>query len=118
MGLIVDAKQVQPGPVRFPGVIGRPLMNADSGSPTVQMTLLTIEPGGVLPLHTHGNAESFFVLDGEGVVTVNGAGNTIRPEMALLALEGEVHGFSNRTDKPLRILCVHPVGKPESRFLE
>ncbi len=118
MGLIVDAKQVQPGPMRFPGVIGRSLMNAESGSPTVQMSLLTIEPGCALPLHTHGNAESFFVLEGEGIVIVNGVDSAIGPEMALLALEGEVHGFSNQTDKPLRILCVHPVGKPESRFLE
>lgn len=117
MGLIVDAKKAQPGPVRFPGVVGRMLMNADSGSPTVQMSVLTLDPGAVLPIHIHADAESFFVLEGTGTVTVNGEDHPIEPEVAMLALGGEVHSFANNYDQPLRILCIHPVGKPQTKFL-
>ncbi len=118
MGLIVDSRQVQPGPVRFKGVIGQLLMNADSGSPTVQMSVLTLEPGAILPLHVHVDAESFFVLEGSGIATVDGVEHPINAEMALLAPGGEVHGFSNNGDQPLRVLCVHPVGRPQTKFLE
>ncbi len=118
MGLIVDSKQVQPAPGRFKGVIGQPLMNSSLGSVSVTMSVLTIEPGGVLPLHTHVAEESFFVLEGQGVATVGATEHTIVPEMALLASAGETHGFANRSDKPLRILCMHPVGQPQTKFLE
>lgn len=118
MGLIVDAKQVQPAPGRFKGVIGRPLMNADSGSVSVTMSVLTLEPGAVLPVHTHVAEESFFVIEGTGVATVGGSEHAIGPEIALLADAGEPHGFANNADKPLRIVCMHPVGRPQTRFLQ
>lgn len=118
MGLIVDAKQVQPAPGRFKGVIGQPLMSANSGSVSVAMSVLTLEPDAVLPLHTHVAEESFFVLEGQGVATVGATEHAIRPQMALLASAGETHGFANRSDKPLRILCMHPVGQPQTKFLD
>ena len=119
MGLIVDARKVQPGQPRFQGVIPRPLMNADlNGTVSVAMSVLTLEPGASLPAHTHPAEESFFVLEGKGQVIVNGEAQSIESEMALLASAGDVHGFTNDSAEPLRVLCIHPVGRPQSKFLE
>jgi quercetin dioxygenase-like cupin family protein len=119
MGLIIDANKVQPTQPRFPGVIPQPLMNADlNGTVSVAMSILNIEPGGALPAHTHPAEESFFVLEGEGLVIVNGESHPIQAEMALLASTGDVHGFTNNSNRPLRVLCIHPVGRPQSQFLE
>ncbi len=118
MGLIVDARQAKPAPGRFPGVVGQPLMNEDLGSVAVTMSVLTLEPGAVLPLHTHVAEESFFVIEGTGFATVGSVEHPIGPEMALLASAGELHGFANRSDKPLRIVCVHPVGKHQTKWVE
>ena len=118
MGLVIDSSQAQAAPGRFAGVIGRPLMNSELGAKSVSMSVLTLEPGAVLPLHVHVDEESFFVLDGQGVATVGEEQHAIGPAIALLAAGGETHGFANNTDKPLRILCMHPVGQPQTRFLE
>jgi quercetin dioxygenase-like cupin family protein len=119
MSLIVDAKNVPTGQPRFAGVIPQPLMNADlNGTVSVAMSILTIEPGASLPAHTHPAEESFFVLEGTGLVIANGEPHEIHQDVALLASAGDVHGFTNNSDKPLRILCIHPVGRPQSKFLE
>ena len=119
MGLIIDARKVQPIQPRFAGVVPQPLMNADlNGTVSVAMSILTLEPGASLPAHTHPAEESFFVLEGKGQVIVNGEAHPISAETALLASTGDVHGFTNDSDAPLRVLCIHPVGRPQSKFLE
>ena len=118
MGLVIDSSKAPAGPARFKGVVGRPLMNADLGSKAVSMSVLTLEPGAVLPLHVHVDEESFFVLEGQGVATVGTEEHPISPGIALLASGGETHGFANNTDKPIHILCMHPVGQPQTKFLE
>jgi quercetin dioxygenase-like cupin family protein len=81
------------------------------------MSLLTLEPGAVLPLHVHVAEESFFVIEGNGTATVGDTEHPIGPETALLASAGETHGFANTADRPLRIVCMHPVGQPQTTFL-
>ncbi len=117
MGLIIDSRKVEPTGGRWPGISSRPLMNSDAGSVSVAMSVLTLEPGAELPAHTHPSEESFFVLEGQGKVIVDGRATPIGAQMALLASTGDVHGFVNDSDRPLKILCVFPVGKPESTFL-
>src|SRR4051812_3645267 len=64
-----------------------------------------ISPGGGPPPHIqHRNEEGFYILEGELHFVVNGK--------ELLAVTGDfvnipkgvVHGFTNKTDKPARIL--------------
>jgi quercetin dioxygenase-like cupin family protein len=75
-------------------------------------------PGDRVRLHRHPYAELFFVLDGtatfedgDGTIEVNaGAFVVVSP--------GQPHGFSNRTDHPLRQIDVHLSGAFDTEWLE
>jgi quercetin dioxygenase-like cupin family protein len=118
MPMIIDTQQIEIRRGRFPGVSYQVLMSADSGSPQVQMATLMLEPGASLPLHTHPDAESFFVLEGSGVLTIDEQDHPFGPQTAMLAPAGKVHGFTNNGDSVLKLLCMHPLGAPVTKFIE
>jgi quercetin dioxygenase-like cupin family protein len=118
MSIIIDSTQVEIRKGKNPGLSYQVLMGADSGSPQVQMATLMLEPGASLPLHVHNDSESFFVLEGSGILTVDGAEHPFQAQAAMLALAGHVHGFKNNGDVLLKILCMHPIGQPVTKFVE
>ncbi len=115
--MIVRAKDAQPGS-RFPGVTGRPLINGDTPSAAVTMSELTLDPGALLPAHTHNAEEAFWVFEGSGMAIVGSEEHPIEAGTAILASTGVPHGFRNNTDKPLKITCFYPVIFPKSTFPE
>ncbi len=117
MGLLIDSRQVQPESEAFKGVGVMPLMNGNTGTEAVTMTLLSLKPGAILPAHTHDCEEAFFVLEGDGVAMVNGVEHPIRAGTALLASVGDSHGLANRSDARLQVLCMLPAAEAESKFL-
>jgi quercetin dioxygenase-like cupin family protein len=118
MALIVDCNQVEIKKGRFPGVSFQVLMGADTDSPQVQMAVLMLEPGATLPLHTHVDSEAFYILEGSGFLTVDGVDYSFQHQSAMLATPGIVHGFTNNGTDQLKILCMHPIGKPTTTFIE
>ncbi len=78
-----------------------------------------VPPGGGPPPHVHSREEeSFFVLEGEVVITVDGQ-RIVAPEGTFANLPvGSLHFFKNKTDRPARLLIsVAPAGL-EAMFLE
>jgi mannose-6-phosphate isomerase-like protein (cupin superfamily) len=77
------------------------------------LAIVTIAPQRTGPeLHTHeAEDDSFFMLDGELVFTVDGDEVVAGPGTFLLVPPGVPHAFANRTDEPARFLNVHaPAG--------
>ncbi|MDX2176635.1 MAG: cupin domain-containing protein [Candidatus Sumerlaeia bacterium] len=71
-----------------------------------------IPPGASIGYHTHGNNEEVYViLEGGGVMTVNGEARRVRAGDVLLNKPGWSHGLANDTDAPLRILVFEVDGK-------
>lgn len=64
-------------------------------------------PGGGPPLHTHQNEdETFFVLEGEYELSVNGMLHKLMPGDSLHAMRGSVHTFRNIGTTPGKMLTV------------
>jgi mannose-6-phosphate isomerase-like protein (cupin superfamily) len=118
MTIIVDSQTTEIRQGRFSGVSFQVLMGADNGSPEIQMATMMLEPGSSLPLHVHHDSESFFVLEGTGVLEIEGEKFPIGPQTAMLAPPGKVHGFRNTGTTMLKILCMHPIGQPTTKFIE
>jgi mannose-6-phosphate isomerase-like protein (cupin superfamily) len=65
--------------------------------------LATVPAGGWLGLHRHAAAETYFVLDGEGIVTLRGMDHSVGPGSAVFIPGDSQHGVRNTGSEPLRV---------------
>ncbi|MCP4727914.1 MAG: cupin domain-containing protein [bacterium] len=81
------------------------LIAEKQGADAFYMRLVTIEPGGEIPLHSHDVVHEMFILKGKGaVLTEEGENNVSHGNFAYI--EGEkVHGFKNLGDEDFMFIC-------------
>lgn len=73
--------------------------------------------GKVTPLHTHPESdESFYVLEGEIIVHVDGVDHQVSAGGFVMAPRGTAHAFMTTSD--VRMLSWHTPGADESFYLE
>jgi mannose-6-phosphate isomerase-like protein (cupin superfamily) len=58
--------------------------------------------------HRHEQAEVYYVLSGEGIVTISGVEHPVRPGTAVFIPGGALHGAVNTGAHLLRLLYVFP----------
>jgi mannose-6-phosphate isomerase-like protein (cupin superfamily) len=95
-----------PGSVRW-----RTLLSGDR-TPTDSLTvgIAEIEPGASTPLrpHKHAQAEVYYILSGEGTVTISRTEHPVRPGTSIFIPGGAEHGAQNTGAELLRLLYVFP----------
>ena len=100
------SEAIAPGSVRW-----RTLISGDR-TPTDSLTagIAELEPGDVRLFrpHKHAQAEVYYILSGEGVVTIAGIEHPVRPGTAVFIPGGAEHGARNTGTEPLRLLYVFP----------
>jgi mannose-6-phosphate isomerase-like protein (cupin superfamily) len=78
-----------------------------------------VEPGGWLGLHRHTPAEIYYVLEGSGIVTIDGREYPVAAGTALFIPGDAEHGLRNEGDVVLRFLyafAADSFAKVEYRF--
>ncbi|SFL34716.1 cupin domain-containing protein [Pelosinus propionicus] len=69
--------------------------------------LLLYAPGQNTPEHTHKDMdEVFYVVEGEGILTINGKEFILKEKDIILSPRGEGHGFFNTSTGNLVVLQV------------
>ncbi len=102
----LDANPTQ----ELPGVVKRDVISADDGAPNFCMRVFEVEPGSSTPWHSHQWEHEVFVLSGEGVVKSEEGEAQITKDSVVFVAPNEQHCFLNSGKKPLRFVCVIPVG--------
>jgi uncharacterized cupin superfamily protein len=77
------------------------------------LAIVTVEPQSMGPaLHAHDDEDdSFYILEGELVFSLDGEEISATPGTFVLVPSGVQHTFANRTDRQARVLNVHaPAG--------
>ena len=74
----------------------------------LSMGLAEAPPGAVLPLHHHAPTEVYHVLDGEGLVEVEGEPHRLRAGVSVFIPADARHRTTNTGPGPLRFLFVFP----------
>jgi quercetin dioxygenase-like cupin family protein len=73
-----------------------------------------IPPGGGPPPHRHDFEESFIVLEGAIEATFRGTASTVGSGQTVHIPANAPHQFQNKTDQPVRLLCIcSPAGQEE-----
>lgn len=92
-------------------------------TPTAALTagVAELEPGGWLGLHRHAPAEIYYVLEGRGIVTLDGVEHEVSAGSAVFIPGNVEHGSRNPGDAPLRVLyafAADSFAEVEYRFSE
>jgi mannose-6-phosphate isomerase-like protein (cupin superfamily) len=96
----------------------RYLVNQDVGCREVTQFVGTIPPGRA-PMHSHDYDEVVYVLEGDGVLHIDGTSTPIGPGSCMHLPPRELHCLENAGAGPMRVLGVfHPSGDPASRAAE
>lgn len=99
------------------GIVGDTYTVLISGADTAGRFCLIdmhVPPGGGPPPHRHDFEELFTVLDGEIELTFRGEASVARTGESVNVPANAPHRFTNRSDRPARLLCLcSPAGQEE-----
>ena len=77
-----------------------------------------IPPGGGPPPHRHDFEESFIILEGQIEATFRGAKSVATAGQTLHIPANAPHQFQNKSDQPVRLLCICSPAGQEDFFAE
>lgn len=119
----ITVDDIPPHSGLFPGtavrvVFGEAGRGEGVGAPSSRIVLgtITLQPGATIPPHEHDTDEAFYVLEGSGVASVGDAKVRVSAGDALLSQAGELHGFDNESDLPVRLLFVYPCTNVKAKY--
>ena len=77
-------------------------------TPTMALTLgvARLPSGGTLAAHRHAQPEVYLVLEGTGVVTIDGSSSALRPGVSVFIPGGAIHSVRSTGVSDLRVAYV------------
>ena len=85
-------------------------ISKDDGTPNFSFRVITIEPQGHTPFHTHPFEHLNYIIDGNGfIVTEIGEELEVKKGDFALVLPDEKHQYRNKSEsKPMIMICAVP----------
>ncbi len=97
-----EAQRAERGEARWKTLISAELTR----SAELVLGVAVLAPGATLNAHRHAQSEAYFVLEGAGVVTIDGAEHMVGPGSALFIAGDAVHSVRSTGAEDLRIAYV------------
>ena len=88
---------------RAPGVTVSSMVNEENGATQISSGITTFAPGYSNTTHYHNAEESVIVLEGEGVLVIQGEEHQVKPHDAAFITPGAYHRVINTGDRPFKI---------------
>src|SRR5919108_1835283 len=77
-----------------------------TGSESLTLGVARLSPGETLPAHRHEQAEVYLVLDGAGIVTIDGSAHAVGPGAGVFIAGDVVHSVESTGQTELRVAYV------------
>jgi quercetin dioxygenase-like cupin family protein len=90
------------GDVRWKTLISAGLTRSDS----LTLGVARLSPGETLRAHRHQQAEAYLVLDGAGIVTIDGSAHAVGPGAGVFIAGNAVHSVESTGKRELRVAYV------------
>ena len=88
---------------RAPGVTVSSMVGEETGATQISSGITTFAPGSSNTTHYHNAEESVIVIEGEGVMVIDGEEHHVKPNDAAFITPGTHHRIINTGDRPFRI---------------
>lgn len=80
----------------------------------LQLVLMTLQPGEEIGEEVHEDRDQFFrIEEGSGVIDIDGVGNPVEDDIAVIVPAGARHNVRNTGDEPLQLYTIY--GPPEHK---
>ena len=99
---VIRQEKVQPIQ-RAPGVAVCQIVTKDTGATQISSGVTTFDPGCSNATHFHNAEESVIVVEGEGIIVINGEEHQLKLYDGALITPGTHHRLINTGDRPFRI---------------
>ena len=73
-------------------------------SKKLSITLVEMEPGGIQRIHSHEPEQMYYILEGSGIMTVDGEQKRVKVGDCILFASFSKHGLENTGDTRLKYL--------------
>jgi quercetin dioxygenase-like cupin family protein len=88
---------------RAPGVTVSGMVGADTGATQISSGITAFAPGCSNTTHYHNAEESVIVIEGQGILVINGEEHQVKPHDAAFITPGTHHRLINTGDQPFKI---------------
>lgn len=88
---------------RRPGVLLSSLVDGNTGATQISSGVAEFAAGASAPTHYHDAEESVIVIEGEGLMVINGEEHIVRPNDAAFIPPGAHHSIANHGGRPFKI---------------
>ena len=88
---------------RRPGVVLSSLVDGNTGATQISSGVAEFAVGASAPTHYHDAEESVIVIEGEGLMVINGEEHIVRPNDAAFIPPGAHHSIANHGGRPFKI---------------
>ena len=88
---------------RRPGVFLTSLVDGVTGATKISSGIAEFSVETSAPTHYHNVEESVIVIEGEGLVVINGEEHVVRPHDGIFITPGAHHSIANHGDRPFKI---------------
>ena len=88
---------------RRPGVVLTSLVDGSTGATQISSGVAEFAVGASAPTHYHDAEESVIVIEGEGLMVINGEEHIVRPNDAAFISPGAHHSIANHGNQPFKI---------------
>ena len=86
-----------------PGVVLTSLVDGNTGATQISSGVAEFEVGASAPTHYHDAEESVIVIEGTGLMVINGEEHIVHPNDAAFISPGAHHSIANHSNQPFKI---------------
>lgn len=87
--------------------------------PSIDWGLILLKPGEIMGEKAHGHSiidETFYFVEGDGVMIINGKNHPAPQGTVFLCEPKEMHNIKNESDKPVKIVFIKGEYKPDDKI--
>ncbi len=89
----------------LPGLSHRTVAGPLQGFQTLEVWIQTVDPGAATPVHRHNCEEAIVILEGHGVLALEGLEQAFGPGETLVVPRDAVHQVTCTGTEPLRLVA-------------
>ena len=101
--MIVKNEQIEEH--KLPGLSHRTVAGPSQGLHTLEVWVQTVDPGAATPVHRHDCEEAIVILEGHGVLEIDGLKQDFEPGNTLVVPRNAVHQLTCSGSEPIRLVA-------------
>jgi quercetin dioxygenase-like cupin family protein len=109
--IVTDGKKINFNMMQSDEVKGagmKKLIGEAEGWDSHVMREVNLEPFGYSPKHAHDWPHINYVLQGHGVIHIDGVDHEVEPGFVAYIPANSLHQFVNKTEEEMRFICIVP----------